>query len=134
MYLILHPMMKELAKKSGLTQDNVYAKIEKMGESWLDACGYKVELYRPARCAIRVAWGEWGIEHITVPGNACGLDISDNSFSCVFMNGRTMSPHNLDSWQQQNLLIMVFTSFMMDIAYRVSSDDKTYFRRSTDED
>lgn len=130
LHVHLHPMMKELSKKCGLTQEMVNTKVEKLGPSWLTSCGFDSKLYEPARCAIRIAWGEWGIEHITVPGNACGLDISDGAFGCVFRNGRTLSPHNLDSWGQQNLLLMVFTSFMADIAYRLCDQDVSYFGKS----
>jgi hypothetical protein len=31
---------------------------------------------------IRVEWGEWGPEHISVPGNACALDIDESPMGC----------------------------------------------------
>ncbi len=57
---------------------------------------------------IRVSWGTWGIEHITVPGNACGLDIDKGYHSP--RNGRILVPHNIDNFQQVILLLTVFTT------------------------
>lgn len=57
---------------------------------------------------LRVTWGKWGAEHIIVPGNACGLDV--NTAGCFnLLKGMTLLPHNIDSWTQKQLLLIVFT-------------------------
>lgn len=117
----LWPAWKEAVSRRGLTQDNVQRLIQHSGRQWLDACGYDNKwtndgkedyLYKP-ESAIRVRWGEWGPEHITVPGNACGLDI----YSGINRpdDGICLSPHNIDSMQQAFLLLLVFTWFANDI-------------------
>lgn len=109
-----------LVEASGITQENVDHVIETNGRAWLDACGFKSSGLFDPRTSIRVAWGSWGTEHITVPGNACGLDIdhSDHSFGCFIENGRMLLPHNIDSWNQKNLLLIVFTEFAESIVCR----------------
>lgn len=114
-----------MVSRSGLTQENIDQHIETCGDHWLDACGYdapfdydgkKERLYK-ARESIRVSWGKWGPEHITVPGNACGLDIDlSGGFGCLFPGGRSLHPHNLDGWQQKYLLTIVFTEIMENVA------------------
>ena len=123
----LYPEWKNLVANSKLTQENVDGGIENMGREWLDACGFGAvydpdqdcwqkqppgpnayELYRPGQ-DLRIRWGEWGSEHITVPGNACGLDI-DRGIFCP-PNGRVLHPHNIDNWRQVNLLLVVFCWF-----------------------
>ncbi len=64
--------------------------------------------YKP-NMALRVNWGEWGPEHITVPGNACGLDI-DNRFGTP-KDGRILQPHNIDTWGQKQLFLITFCWF-----------------------
>lgn len=101
-----------------ITQQCANRVVETMGRQWLDGHGYnrmtddddgnKRHLYEP-RTAIRVSWGEWGPEHITVPGNACGLDLSDSIWSP--RNGRVLLPHNVDSVYQASLLLAVFLFF-----------------------
>lgn len=63
--------------------------------------------------SIRVQWGEWGLEHITVPGNACGLDISEHGCfgARLGSSSRFLEPHNIDTTSQQVLLLTVFTFF-----------------------
>jgi hypothetical protein len=131
----LYPEFKENVIKSGITAENVYNVIKNLGRAWLDGCGYSeffdpdgppigfsdrkrkpgpnaYPLYEPNE-AIRVSWGEWGPEHITVPGNACGLDIDDGIMSP--RNGMILSPHNVDSMRQAMLLLIVFTWFAENI-------------------
>ncbi len=123
----LHPQFKAMVLASGITQDQVDHFIESDGLRWLDECGY-TSVFDPDNCGmdkdeklppgpnatrmyglekLRVSWGEWGPEHITVPGNACGLDIDRSSF-CPF-DGMSLVPHNIDCWDQKNLLMIVFT-------------------------
>lgn len=135
-FIDLHPKIKELTHV--LTQEMVDTKIDNMGRQWLDCCGYDalydpddpgfpdwdVEARKPhgpnvrplfdAR-QIRVAWGPWGCEHICVPGNACGLDLSMSHFGGYFIDGEMLCPHNVDTWSQKTLLLLVFCSFMEDV-------------------
>jgi hypothetical protein len=60
---------------------------------------------------LSVTWGEWGPEHITVPGNACGLDLDKGTSGCIFDDGVCLVPHNIDSWNQKMLLLLIFTWF-----------------------
>ena len=113
----LFPGFREAVETSKITQDQAYKAIENMGRFWLDGCGFnamfdydgnKTPLYKPNQ-DLRITWGEWGPEHITVPGNACGLDIDDGIGAP--RNGKVLQPHNIDSMQQAMLLIIVFTWF-----------------------
>ena len=131
----------ELVRLSELTQEKVEHKILKMGAEWLDACGYD-RMYDPnnpgrearsrdmARMkpevargferlhgarSIRVQWGKWGIEHLDVPGNACGLDIDKGGMFSLLPGSAILQPHNIDCWSQKNLLLIVFTSIAEDV-------------------
>ena len=135
----LWPLFQQGVKQVDLTQENINKAIENFGRGWLDSCGYSTmvdpdrelkfgdtldrngkkplgpkayHLYQPRE--IRVSWGEWGPEHITVPGNACGLDI-DKSFGSP-KHGAQLLPHNIDCWNQVNLILIVFTFFADNIA------------------
>lgn len=118
----LSPEWKDMVSKCGLDQRKVEHKIELCGNDWLDSCGYgrhsdidnKSRLYE-ARHAIRVDWGEFGLEHITVPGNACGLDIERRAFGSFIEDAAMLTPHNIDCWSQKQLLLIVFCSFAEDI-------------------
>jgi hypothetical protein len=133
--LKLHAKWRELVWAREMTQEMVDTGIENRGRHWLDACGYAAlfdpdnygvdrdkskppgpdayPMYRP-NCDLRVTWGEWGPEHITVPGNACGLDI-DRGFGSP-PGGRLLAPHNIDTANQKLLLLVVFTWFANDLA------------------
>ena len=126
----LFPDFKKAVKKSGITSENAHRAIKNMGRGWLDGCGFN-QLYDPDQNSferrnnkppgpnakplydpgmdLRITWGEWGLEHITVPGNACGLDISEGIMAP--RNGRILSPHNIDSMRQAMLFLVVFTWF-----------------------
>jgi hypothetical protein len=133
--ILLYPAWRAAVEKSGLTQQIVSGVIQTYHRYWLDGCGYNAmfdpdqspmakweernlgktpklgpnarPLYGPHE--IRVAWGEWGPEHISVPGNACGLDIDDSIGAP--RGGRELTPHNIDSFGQVMLLLTVFTFF-----------------------
>lgn len=132
----LWPEWKKLVAEWPHGQDDVDRAIVSLGEAWLDACGYDTmtdpdqsamdmweaeKLGKPiklgpnahrlyeARFAIRVSWGEWGPEHITVPGNACGLNISRGLGGPP--DGMTLFPHNVDAMCQAYLLMVVFNWF-----------------------
>lgn len=126
----LWPGFKDMVTSYNIDQEKVDKGIENMGRHWLDICGYDSiydpdnsgfdrdknkplgpnarPMYLPNR-DLRISWGEWGPEHITVPGNACGLDI-DRSIGAP-RNGRILLPHNVDCWQQVNLLLITFCWF-----------------------
>lgn len=109
----LWPNWKEVVFKSDLTQEKIYTMIERRGRGWLDACEYDntidhgngpEQLYKPD--CIRISWGEWGLEHITVPGNACGLDLDRGVGAPI--GGRVLSPRNIDCMRQAYLIQLVF--------------------------
>ena len=114
----LYPGWRLLVEESDQTQERVDLAIEKLGRMWLDACGYDrifdgKPLYEP-RQSIRIDWGDWGPEHITVPGNACGLDIGSGLHAP--RGGRVLVPHNVDGWPQVQLLLIVFCWFADDLS------------------
>lgn len=131
----LFPSWREaVAEHDYLNQQTVNESVKNMGRFWLDSCGYS-EIFDPDNCgfekdptnppgpnarplyepqsSIRIRWGEWGPEHITVPGNACGLDISDGIFApyAARERGKVLVPHNVDSKDQALLLLIIFTWF-----------------------
>lgn len=130
-HIQLWPEWKGLVVESGIGQANCDNAIESMGRTWLDGCGFDAmydpdqspddrwkkkkmgpnarPLYDP-RTSLRVKWGEWGAEHIDVPGNACGLDVDDHALSRP-ENGIVLLPHNVDSIKQAHLLLVIFTFF-----------------------
>lgn len=138
----LSPEFRDAVSKSRLSQDDIDGLLATMGREWLDATGYTQvfdpdddrepsarfehdpkwkpgprarPLYEP-RNSLRVQWGEWGPEHISVPGNACGLDI-DQSFGSPIHGARSLTPHNIDALCQKYLLLIVFTSIAEHVAY-----------------
>lgn len=100
--IVLTPTWKNAVEKSNLTQDKINCYIERMGSHFLEAHGFGKERTGD----IRVSWGEWGIEHITVPGNACGLDIDE---SIGLREGEmALTPHNVDTIYQASLILSIF--------------------------
>jgi len=130
----LYREWKVLVANRELTQEQVDTVIDNQGRTWLDACGYG-SIFDPDNCGIhknpkkpagpdarplynpgqdlRVTWGDWGPEHITVPGNACGLDLSN--VAGAPRDGRVLSPHNIDNTNQKLLLLVVFSWFANDL-------------------
>lgn len=105
----LSPTWPEAVKLANLDQNKVNHAIQTMGRQWLDGCGFAwIDTY-----LIRVQWGEWGPEHITVPGDACGLDLSRSIGG--FKGGMSLTPHNVDNIRQAHLLLVVFTFFANEI-------------------
>lgn len=131
----LMPQFKEAVAIAAVTQEGVARVLQTFSPQWLAKTGFG-EYFDPDNCGygadkmaipgprtkllhdrqIRVEWGEWGPEHISVPGNACGLDISRDGFGCLFKGGATLTPHNVDHWGQVNLLLLVFTWFAHHVA------------------
>lgn len=133
----LSPEFKTAAAKSGINQEKIDHLIETAGRLWLDATGFDA-IYDPDNTGawadkkkppgpnarplyeakhLRVAWGEWGPEHISIPGNACGLDIDRDGFGSVYRDGALLHPHNVDSLKQKYLLLIVFTEIAETIHY-----------------
>lgn len=123
----LWPSWRDAVAEVGLTQENIQNALKSYNRQWLDGCGFG-RMYDPDKRpfdkderlgpnarplydihSIHLTWGEWGPEHITVPGNACGLDISKGI--CAPINGRVLEPHNIDSFGQVMLLLTIFTTF-----------------------
>lgn len=143
---------RDLVSRCDLDQGKINGLISTCGRDWLDACGFNQiydpdnygldrdpkkkpgpnakPLYEP-HTSLRVGWGAWGPEHITVPGNACGLDIERTSFGRIMADrGVTLLPHNIDSWKQKNLLLIVFTEIAESVvlfsqAAKVLTPDKS---------
>ncbi len=131
----LWPEWKLAVARWNTDQTAINTAIKSMHRSWLDGCGFDAifdpsedpqdkwkrekmgtarKLSKAARPlydehSIQVQWGAWGPEHITIPGNACGLDIS-HGHGCP-KEGRILGPHNVDSLAQAHLLLVVFTWF-----------------------
>ena len=126
----LWPAWRDAVSRAELNQGLIQKLILNMHRPWLDGCGYG-RMYDPDKPmlpgfdqvsepepgpnarhlydqhCIRVQWGEWGPEHITVPGNACGLDLDRGCGSPN--NGMSLLPHNVDHRDQAMLLLVVFT-------------------------
>lgn len=124
----LYPKWREAVAKSGRTQVNMDTMISKIGNSWLDGYGYTepfvhegetTRLYEARQC-IRVRWGEWGPEHISVPGDACGLDICD-AISAP-KGGSFLSPHNVDHIRQAGLLLTIFLYIADDLVCHIEEN------------
>lgn len=119
-FIELPPLWPRLVAQAAITQEMVDAKLVAHAEQWLDACGYdrKTDDKPPRRLypahSIRVRWGEWGPEFIQVPGDACTLGINRGGLSLI-PKARTLEPHNIDSWKQKQLLLLVFTILAEDV-------------------
>ncbi len=74
-------------------------------------------LYVPGQ-ALRVRWGEWGPEQIDVPGDSCGLNVDRRKSFRAPAGGVILCPHNVDTWNQVQLLLIVFCWFADYVASR----------------
>jgi hypothetical protein len=135
--IALKPEIKEAVKKSGITQENINNWINTSGRLYLKHHGYNIPEDSPISFYIRISWGEWGIEHITVPGNACGLDIDDYSIG-IKEGEKALRPHNVDGLKQASLILAVFTSIAETLeAYdengkSFTEDEETKIERETE--
>lgn len=140
--ILLWPNFRSAVSESNLTQKEINHAVETMGRQWLDGCGYDQPfdpdncgidfdknkkpgpqagyLYEP-RTSLRVSWGEWGPEHIQIPGSACGLDLSDGLGKPK--NGKILLPHNVDTMRQAHLLLVVFLFFADTLVLNQQSKD-----------
>ena len=117
-------------------------------EQWLSHTGYR-HLFDPENCTAyanpyavpstetklsggypRIRWGEWGLEVIEVPGSASGLYLKRDPINSVFQDGVSLHPHNMDCWNQINLVLCVFTQFTNHVI--LDAEYKTRERYSTD--
>jgi hypothetical protein len=125
----LAPLFRDAVTAANLTQVEVDRVLATYGQEWLQKCGF-ARYFDPENCGfrerhpaipspetrptynhreLRVRWGPWGPEHISVPGNACGLDLGRAPLR--FTGGAELLPHNVDSWSQVLLLLVTFTWF-----------------------
>jgi len=104
--ILLFPGYKDLVARSGLDQEKVDTFVKNCGQTWLDALGYnKMCKYL---WNVHITWGEWGPEHISVPGTACGLDIELGPLGGP-RGSASLQPHNIDAAHQVMLLLIAFT-------------------------
>jgi len=129
-FICLSKDWTKAVKSAALTQEQVSHAVKVHGRHWLDACGYH-QKFDPDNCGfeadqalppgpntkplygpehIRLRWGEWGIESLYVPGDACGLYLDHNVLGRV-LDGPVLVPHNIDTWSQKQLLLIVFCWF-----------------------
>lgn len=143
--IYLSPQFRDAVAAANVTQEQVDRVIKVYGVEWLQKCGLN-HYFDPENCGydaeehavpsprtrpsyngtgLRICWGEWGPEHITVPGNACGLDIDDGLCN-PFNGGKTLQPHNVDSWGQVCCLLIAFTWFAhyVFLEQRVKKDEQ----------
>ena len=108
----LFPRWRREIIKSKLNQEDINNLIECDALDLLKNNGFDTDRYKGsnflAKESFYIAWGEWGLEHITIPGtNATGLDIEDSPGAPK--NGRILVPHNIDHLRQASLLLAIFT-------------------------
>lgn len=140
-HIHLSPEFRDAVAKSGLGQKEVDRVLDAYGVEWSSKCGLLQRLdsgrmyidrhaesgaipSKDARAihGISVRWGEWGPEHISVPGNACGLDIG--TFWSLYDGGRVLLPHNVDHWGQVNLLLIAFCWFAHSVALHAGVSER----------
>lgn len=105
--IILTPKWKEAVSQSNINQEKMDNLIRNMGNYILK--GHRREAVEEYMlpCYLKVVWGEWGPEHITVPGNACGLDIDTRCPGCR-PDEVALTPHNIDSVYQASMILTLF--------------------------
>ena len=104
--IVLTPKWKEAVQKSGITQD----KVDNLLKSEVCKTYLRQHRFGDRISEVRINWGEWGIENITVPGNACGLDI--NYHGIGLNDGEViLEPHNVDTIFQASLILSLFLWF-----------------------
>lgn len=105
--IILNKEWKDAVSQSAITQEGIDNMIDNLGNFILQGHGRDAMEEHMVKCRIRVKWGEWGPEHITVPGNACGLDIDRSCVGCG-SEEVALTPHNVDSINQASMLLTIF--------------------------
>lgn len=105
--IVLTPEWKEAVAKSDINQEGIDNLIQNLGNKILEGHGRNPIEEHMLPCYLRVTWGEWGPEHITVPGNACGLDIETHCMECS-PDEVALTPHNVDSVSQASMILTIF--------------------------
>ena len=106
-YIVLTDKFRQAVEKSNLTQENMDALIVNLGNAILSSHGYQEVDKNMLLCNLRVKWGEYGPEHISVPGSDCGLDI-DTHFVGQLPGEVALMPHNIDTIRQASMLLSIF--------------------------
>ena len=106
-FIVLTDKFRQAVEKSKLTQENMDALIVNLGNPILSGHGYPEVDKNMLLCELRVKWGEYGPEHISAPGNACGLDI-DTHFVGALPGEVALMPHNVDTIRQASMLLSIF--------------------------
>lgn len=115
--IILTPRWKELVSKSLLNQEKIDEIVAVIGPHILAYNDIDVSKIDNINYWIRIDWGEWGPEHITIPGNACGLDID---LSLPGIDGEvSLTPHNIDTLNQASMILTLF----LQIANHLESEE-----------
>ena len=114
--IALFDKWKEQITISNIKQENINLMLERYAPYILEGHGYDKSIYNAGD--IRVTWGVWGPEHITVPGNACGLDISH----AYGFGDKLLTPHNVDSLKQASMLLTVFLKIADLVANKIVLD------------
>ena len=104
--IVLTKEWKDAVGRVNIKQSAVDAMISSIGKDFLIQHGFSANRIGD----VKISWGEWGIEHITVPGNACGLDIDYAPMG--YLNGEVaLMPHNVDTIFQASLILSLFLWF-----------------------
>ena len=104
--IMLYPEWKELVARQNIDQAKCdHLCRESLGPLWLEQHGYDGDY---AKYQLSVRWGEWGPEHIQVPGSAAGLNNDRYCQMHAPEEGVILTPHNVDTIQQASLCLTVF--------------------------
>jgi hypothetical protein len=105
--IVLTQKWREAVEKAGLTQANADKFLSSdVLKELLKQHGFSAE----RTGEVRIHWGAWGIEHISVPGNACGLDINYSPMGYIW-GEVSLDPHNVDTIYQASLILAIFLWF-----------------------
>lgn len=100
--IVLTQKWKRVVEQSYLNQDRINDMLGRIEERIL-----KLHGYQGLSNEFRITWGEWGPEHITVLGNACGVDIETGGFGYE-EDEAILNPHNVDSIIQASMILSLF--------------------------
>lgn len=107
--IILSKEWKNAVSNSKINQEKIDKLIDNIGNDILQGHGINNVEKHLIKYYINVKWGEYGPEHINVPGNACGLDIDiDKSCANCNLNEISLVPHNVDSLNQASMILTIF--------------------------
>lgn len=142
--IYLSSSWEKMVSLTSITQDDIDRLVKTFGNTWAQSCGMG-SWFDPDNCGlwnkkglvpssqttfthnIRLKWGRWGLEHISVPGNACGLDIDLCCLGSPFDNSVGLVPHNIDNWGQVNLILVIWSYFsnliMFNAKYALEDQD-----------